>query len=185
MLKVPGFIGAGNKSGKRAHRCVVSYLHQSAPNRPRKSLLLQSESGDHYSGVARDWKPEDAQEVAPALDEVEEPSGQVPEKLSLDNGYYSGKNVQEVKDRQVEAYFRNELSDSFFCLGLRQGTRDPRARRLGPVDPGVHSRDRDRQRPLRSAAVARRAPSRVTQAAKSPSGPCQNVSSSTKRLPNT
>ena len=27
---------------------------------------------------------------APALDEVEETSGRLPEKLSLDNGYYSG-----------------------------------------------------------------------------------------------
>ena len=54
--------------------------------------------GQHVSQQAND-----SQEVARALDEVEETSGRLPEKLSLDHGYYSGKNLQEVSDRQVEA----------------------------------------------------------------------------------
>ena len=51
----------------------------------------------------------DSQEVAQALDEVEETS--TPEKLSLDNGYYSGKNLQEVSDRQVEAYIATDRGE--------------------------------------------------------------------------
>ncbi len=45
----------------------------------------------------------DSQEMAQALDEVEETSGRLPEKLSLDYGYYSGMNLQETSDRKVEA----------------------------------------------------------------------------------
>ena len=59
--------------------------------------------GQHVSQQAND-----AQEVAPALDEVEETSGRLPEKLSLDNGYYSGNNLQEVSDRQLEAYIATD-----------------------------------------------------------------------------
>ncbi len=53
----------------------------------------------------------DSQEVARALDEMEETSGRLPEKLSLDNGYYSGKNLQEVSDRQVEAYVATDRGE--------------------------------------------------------------------------
>ncbi|MCY3771689.1 MAG: IS1182 family transposase, partial [Gemmatimonadetes bacterium] len=41
--------------------------------------------GQHVSPQANDYR-----EVSPALDEVEATTGRVPEKLSLDNGYYSG-----------------------------------------------------------------------------------------------
>ena len=62
--------------------------------------------GQHVSQQAND-----AQEVAPALDEVEETSGRLPEKLSLDNGYYSGKNLQETSDRKVEAYIATDRGE--------------------------------------------------------------------------
>ena len=62
--------------------------------------------GQHLSQQAND-----AQEVAPALDEVEETSGRLPEKLSLDNGYYSGKNLQETSDRKVEAYIATDRGE--------------------------------------------------------------------------
>ena len=62
--------------------------------------------GQHVSQQAND-----AQEVARALDEMEETSGRLPEKLSLDNGYYSGKNLQEVSDRQVEAYVATDRGE--------------------------------------------------------------------------
>ena len=62
--------------------------------------------GQHVSQQAND-----AREVAPALDEVEETSGGLPEKLSLDHGYYSGKNLQEVQDRQVEAYIATDRGE--------------------------------------------------------------------------
>ena len=62
--------------------------------------------GQHVSQQAND-----SQEVARALDEMEETSGRLPEKLSLDNGYYSGKNLQEVSDRQVEAYVATDRGE--------------------------------------------------------------------------
>ena len=55
--------------------------------------------GQHVSQVAND-----TQEVRPALEEMEDATGRLPEKLSLYNGYYSGKNLQEVSDRQVQTY---------------------------------------------------------------------------------
>ena len=62
--------------------------------------------GQHVSQQAND-----SQEVARALDEMEETSGRLPEKLSPDNGYYSGKNLQEVSDRQVEAYVATDRGE--------------------------------------------------------------------------
>ena len=44
----------------------------------------------------------DSQEVSRALDEVEATTGRQPEKLSPDNGYYSGKNLPELSDREIE-----------------------------------------------------------------------------------
>jgi hypothetical protein len=62
--------------------------------------------GQHVSQAAND-----SQEVSPALDEVEEATGRLPEKLSLDNGYYSGNNLQEVSDRQVKAYIATDRGE--------------------------------------------------------------------------
>ena len=62
--------------------------------------------GQHVSQQAND-----AQEMAQALDEVEETSGRLPEKLSLDNGYYSGKNLQETSDRKLEAYIATDRGE--------------------------------------------------------------------------
>ena len=62
--------------------------------------------GQHLSQQAND-----AQEVAPAWDEVEETSGRLPEQLSLDHGYYSGKNLQETSDRKVEAYIATDRGE--------------------------------------------------------------------------
>ena len=62
--------------------------------------------GQHVSQAAND-----SQEVSPALDEVEEATGRVPEKLSLNNGYYSGKNLQEMSDRQVQAYVATDRGE--------------------------------------------------------------------------
>ena len=62
--------------------------------------------GQHVSQQAND-----AQKVSQALDEVEETSGRLPEKLSLDNGYYSGKNLQETSDRKVEAYIATDRGE--------------------------------------------------------------------------
>ncbi|MCY3777226.1 MAG: IS1182 family transposase [Candidatus Aminicenantes bacterium] len=62
--------------------------------------------GQHVSQAAND-----SQEVRPALEEMEDATGRLPEKLSLDNGYYSGKNLQEVSDRQVQAYVATDRGE--------------------------------------------------------------------------
>lgn len=62
--------------------------------------------GQHVSQQANDYR-----EVSPALDEVEAATGRVPEKLSLDNGYYSGKNLQELSDREVTAYVATDRGE--------------------------------------------------------------------------
>ena len=62
--------------------------------------------GQHVSQQANDYR-----EVSPALDEVEATTGRVPGKLSLDNGYYSGKNLQELSDREVEAYVATDRGE--------------------------------------------------------------------------
>ena len=74
--------------------------------------------GQHVSQQAND-----SQEVARALDKVEETSGRLPEKLSLDNGYYSGKNLQEVSNRQVEAYVATDRGEKQSKGGLDESER--------------------------------------------------------------
>jgi transposase len=62
--------------------------------------------GQHVSQQANDYR-----EVSPALEEVQATTGRVPEKLSLDNGYYSGKNLKELSDREVEAYVATDRGE--------------------------------------------------------------------------
>lgn len=62
--------------------------------------------GQHVSQQATD-----VQEVKPALNEVAETTGDLPETMSLDNGYYSGKNLQELSDRKVEGYVATDRGE--------------------------------------------------------------------------
>ncbi|VAW89490.1 Transposase, IS4 family [hydrothermal vent metagenome] len=55
--------------------------------------------GQHMSQQANDM-----QEVKPALDELKESAGQLPEKLSMDNGYFSGNNLIELEEAMIDAY---------------------------------------------------------------------------------
>ena len=80
--------------------------------------------GQHVSQQANDYR-----EVSPALDEVEDTTGRVPEKLSLDNGYYSGNNLQELSDREVEAYVATDRGEK-----AGQGSLEESDRRLVKAD---------------------------------------------------
>ena len=80
--------------------------------------------GQHVSQQANDFR-----EVSPALEEVEATTGRVPEKLSLDNGYYSGKNLQELSDREVEAYVATDRGEK-----AGKGDLDESDRRLVKAD---------------------------------------------------
>ena len=53
----------------------------------------------------------DLQEVGRGLDEVEASTGRLPEKMTWDNGYYSGPNLQEVSEREVQAYIATEKGE--------------------------------------------------------------------------
>jgi transposase len=55
--------------------------------------------GQHVSQNAND-----KQEVEAALESIKENTGQLPEKMSLDNGYESGKNLEALGKSDVEAY---------------------------------------------------------------------------------
>lgn len=55
--------------------------------------------GQHVS-----QKANDKQEVEPALEAIEQASDKTPEKLSLDNGYMSGENLQVLEDSQIDCY---------------------------------------------------------------------------------
>ena len=55
--------------------------------------------GQHVSQNANDKR-----EVEAALDSVKETTGRLPEKMSLDNGYYSGDNLEMLEEAKVEAY---------------------------------------------------------------------------------
>jgi len=55
--------------------------------------------GQHLSQNAND-----KQEVEEGLDSIEESAGKLPEKMSLDNGYHSGSNLDALEQADVDAY---------------------------------------------------------------------------------
>jgi len=46
----------------------------------------------------------DKKEVAPALKEIKETTGDLPDKMSLDNGYLSGDNLESFDDKEIDVY---------------------------------------------------------------------------------
>ena len=55
--------------------------------------------GQHVSQNANDKK-----EVAPALKEIQENTERLPDKMSLDNGFFSGDNLETLEESGVDAY---------------------------------------------------------------------------------
>jgi transposase len=55
--------------------------------------------GEHLSQNAND-----KQEVKPALEEMESSTGELPDQMSLDNGYFSGENLEKLSENGVDAY---------------------------------------------------------------------------------
>ena len=55
--------------------------------------------GEHLSQNSNDKK-----ELAPAIKEVIETSGSLPDKISIDNGYMSGENLRSVEENNLDAY---------------------------------------------------------------------------------
>jgi len=55
--------------------------------------------GQHLSQNANDKN-----EVKEAIEQIEESAGKLPEEMSLDNGYYSGKNLEVLEEKEIDAY---------------------------------------------------------------------------------
>lgn len=62
--------------------------------------------GQHVSQRANDYN-----EVAPALAQIKYQCGQLPEIMSMDNGYYSGENLATLEENKVEAYVAPNRKD--------------------------------------------------------------------------
>ncbi len=55
--------------------------------------------------------PMNKKELAPALESIEEVTGRLPDKLSMDNGYMSGDNLQTVQTKAVDTYIATDKSE--------------------------------------------------------------------------
>jgi transposase len=62
--------------------------------------------GEHLSQNANDKK-----EVEPALEQIQETMGELPDKMSLDNGYMSGGNLEALDKAEVDAYVATGRED--------------------------------------------------------------------------
>jgi transposase len=62
--------------------------------------------GQHISQHAND-----KQEVEPALQALQETTDQMPDRISLDNGYFSGNNLQVLEQQPVDAYVATDKGE--------------------------------------------------------------------------
>jgi len=62
--------------------------------------------GQHVSQNAND-----KQEVKAGLESIKENTGKLPDKMTLDNGYQSGKNLETLEQNQIEAYVPIDRND--------------------------------------------------------------------------
>ena len=69
--------------------------------------------GQHLS-----QKANDKQEIEPALTAIKETTGTLPDKLSADNGYMSGDNLQALQESPVEPYIATNKGEKNHKLGL-------------------------------------------------------------------
>ena len=79
--------------GKKGH---YEYAYNGQISVDQKSQII---IGQHVSQNANDKK-----EVTPALEEIQETMGKLPEKMSMDNGYMSGANLEGLEQTSVDAY---------------------------------------------------------------------------------
>lgn len=80
--------------GKKGDGFAYSYNGQISVDSDHQIIV-----GQHVSQNAND-----KQEVKPALGALQEAAGQLPDKASLDNGYYSADNLEALEQAEVEAY---------------------------------------------------------------------------------
>ena len=59
--------------------------------------------GEHVSQNAND-----KQELKPALEEIQQTTGTLPDKASMDNGYFSGDNLEALEESGIDAYIATD-----------------------------------------------------------------------------
>jgi transposase len=74
--------------------------------------------GQHLSQNAND-----KQELKPALEQVEQSTGALPEKLSADNGYLSGANLEALDENPVDAYIATDKGEKTAKVPLSESER--------------------------------------------------------------
>jgi len=74
--------------------------------------------GEHVS-----QKANDKQELKPALDEIKAATGTLPKKASMDNGYFSGDNLETIEGSKIDAYIATNKSDKKNKENLHNSTR--------------------------------------------------------------
>lgn len=100
-----------NIMGKNGH---VEYAYNAQISVDSWSQIIV---GQHLSDRANDYG-----EVGTALDELESTCGELPQKISMDNGYYSGDNLAELEERDVEAYVATNREDKPAKESLEEST---------------------------------------------------------------
>lgn len=74
--------------------------------------------GQHISQQANDM-----QEVKPALKQIEEAAGKLPDQMSLDNGYMTGSNLEAFDDSTVDAYIATNKAEKTHKSSLEESQR--------------------------------------------------------------
>jgi transposase len=74
--------------------------------------------GQHVSQNANDKK-----ELKPALEAVEEATGRLPDKLSMDNGYMSGDNLEETQTSGIDTYIATDKGEKKNKVSLEDSER--------------------------------------------------------------
>ena len=86
--------------GKKGH---YEYAYNGQISVDEKAQIIV---GEHVSQYAND-----KQEVGPALEQIQETMGELPEKMSQDNGYLSGPNLEKFAKAGVDAYVATGRED--------------------------------------------------------------------------
>ncbi len=74
--------------------------------------------GQHVSQQSND-----KQEVEPALESLKEITGRLPDKMSMDNGYMSGDNLDALEKAEVDTYIATDRGEKASRLGLDESQR--------------------------------------------------------------
>ena len=70
--------------------------------------------GQHLSQNANDKR-----EVDPALEEIKETTGVLPDEMSLDNGYMSGNNLESFEGKEIDVYIATDKGEKRISAPLR------------------------------------------------------------------